>query len=304
MNMKITFNPTYKLNIPTKQNNIDTPNPQRNSNMKNLHGLECLSNYNVSFGINAVYAIDYDGSFERYNSQIEAGKKYGKFTVQRSLDGKIYASGSKVFVLADEIENSEGEINTSVINKTLLNFRYANNQPVYSIDFNGNIQRYNSPNEAAEKTGISQSGVSLILSEEQETLKGYTFLKAFDVELRDKNGKLLLDENGKPLVNMKKLIKAREKNLKATKNFSIVSIDKNGNIKRYKNSKEIVDELGCTFHNVHSALSFDNVVRDNYIFMRLSDVVKVDEFGDVVYDENNDYQLDYDKINERVRGRF
>lgn len=38
--------------------------------------------------------------------------------------------------------------------------------------------------------------------------------------------------------------------------------------------------------------------------MRLSDVVKVDEFGDVVYDENNDYQLDYDKINERVRGRF
>lgn len=303
MNMKISFNPTYNLNIGIKQNKINASKPQSNSKMQNLNGLKCISSYNIPFGTKAVYAINYDGSYEKYNSQTEAKTKYGHSVIP-CLRGELYAFNSRVFVSADDIENAKGEIDTSKINRALLNFKYAHKQPLYSIDFNGNIQRFNNIKEAAEKTGVSISGIVLILLEEQKTLKGYTFLKAFDVELRDKNGKLLLDENDEPVVDMKKLIKAREKNLKAAKKFPIVSIDKNGTIKRYQNSNEIADELGCTLQKVINALTFDNVVRDNFIFMRLSDVVKIDEFGDVVYDENNDYQLDYAKINERIRGRF
>lgn len=305
MSMKITFNPIYNSNIQVKQNKVNASKPQPNSKPQNLIGLDCVSGYNISFcAKRPVYIINYDGSYERFESQAEAGRKYSDFAMRCCLDGKIYASGSKILVYADEFENSDKKVNVSAINKILLNFKYASKQPLYSIDFSGNIQRFNDIKDATEKTGISKSDISCILSGKTEISRGYTFVKAFDVESRDENGKLMLDENDKPIVDIKKLNKARENFLKTTKNFPIVSLNKNGEIKQYHNSKEIADELDTTKDSIVGAIYYDNVVSDNYIFMRLSDVVKVDEFGDVVYDENNDYQLDYDKINERVRGRF
>lgn len=305
MSMKITFNPIYSSNISTKQNKINASNPQQNSKTQNLNGLECISGYNIHFCAKTpVYIINYDGSYEKFESQAEAGKKHGGFTIRSCLDGKIYASGSKILVYADEFENPDKEVNTSAINKILLNFKYASKQPLYSIDFSGNIQRYDSVKEATEKTGISQSEISNILSGKSEISKGYTFAKAFDIESRDENGKLMLDENDKPIVDIKKLNKARENFLKTKKNFPIVSINKNGEIKLYQNSKEIADELGTTKNNIIDAVYNDNVVSNNYIFMRLSDIVEIDEFGNIMYDENNDYKLDEAKIRNIIRDRF
>ena len=38
--------------------------------------------------------------------------------------------------------------------------------------------------------------------------------------------------------------------------------------------------------------------QEKYAFARLSDIVQIDEFGDVVFDENNDFAIDYDKVEE------
>jgi len=56
--IQITFNPiikNYKTYFkPSKANVL------KHENNQNLNGLDCLANYNLSFGTRAIYAIDYD----------------------------------------------------------------------------------------------------------------------------------------------------------------------------------------------------------------------------------------------------
>lgn len=300
--MKILNNPICQINSQIKQDNINIQNTKNHQLAENLNGLNCISNYNIPFcSGEAVYAINYDGSYERLNSAAEAGTKYSGNAVYACLSGKTYASDGRVFIYANEIENENREINLTAIQKALLNFKYANNQPIYSIDFNGNIERFDSPKDAYGKVDVSNSRINQILENTLETSKGYTFVRAFDVELRDENGKLLFDEDMKPLVDMKKINKAREKILHTQRDFPVIMVSADGETKTYKNLKDVADNIGYTYQNVAKALSSTRTIQNKYILLQLSDVVKVDESGDVEFDENNNFKLDFSVIDKYVR---
>lgn len=299
--MKISVNPIYQ--IPIKQNHVNcSKNITISPKEQKLNALECISNYNIPFcSHGAVYAINYDGNYEKIKNAAEAGKKYSGNAVYACLNGQTYASSDKVFIYADEIENEDGEVNSTAIQKALLNFKYANNQPIYSIDFDGNLERFASPKDAYGKVAVSNSRINQILEDTLETSKGYTFVRAFDVELRDENGKLLFDEDMKPLVDMKKINKAREKIICTERDFPVIMVSADGETKPYKNLKDVANDIGTAYQNVAKALSSTRTIQNKYILLRLSDVVKVDESGDVEFDENNNFKTDFNKINRYIK---
>lgn len=300
--MKILNNPICRINNQIKQDNINFQNTKNHRPVENLNGLNCISNYNIPFcSRGAVYAINYDGNYEKIKNAAEAGKKYSGNAVYACLNGQTYASSDKVFIYADEIENEDGEVNSTAIQKALLNFKYANNQPIYSIDFDGNMERFDSPKDAYGKVAVSNSRINQILEDTLETSKGYTFVRAFDVELRDENGKLLFDEDMKPLVDIKKINKAREKILHTQRDFPVIMVSADGETKTYKNLKDVADDIGYAYQNVAKALSSTRTIQNKYILLQLSDVVKVDESGDVEFDENNNFKTDFNKINRYIK---
>ena len=87
--------------------------------------LECLANYNVPFGISAVYAVDYDGSSEKFCSVKALQEQYGRIAAT-VLGGKVPASQNKTFVYADDIELPDGKIDTNALKMVLNNFKFAN----------------------------------------------------------------------------------------------------------------------------------------------------------------------------------
>lgn len=301
--MKITFNPAIK-NQQTHFNKSNKNTAVQIQTQSNLSGLECVGNYNLFFGRNPkpIYSIDYDGNYEKFESVQAAINKHST-VVSRILGGEISASNNKTYVYADCIELSNGEVSTDELYKTLLVFRDANSQPIYSVDYFGNIKRYNSIKDASISLGIADSNISRVLNQINITIRGYVFISAFDVEMRDKNGKLLRDENDKPVVDTKAIDKVRENFLKIGKNYSIVRIDKDGNVTRFKNIKEASENSSNSAYAIRQSLTENAKYPKNYAYVRLSDVVLLNKFGDVVYDENNDFAIDYKKI-ERIRQQY
>lgn len=292
--MKITFNPTiknYQTNYKPLKSNFA---PMKS--YANINGLDCLANYNLSFGTRAIYAINYDGSYERFESAKEAANGGNQSKIIQTLQGKSSCSDGKVYVYADDLELPNGEIGPKALNMALLNFKNAQNQPIYAIDLYGNTQRFNSVKNASAVLKIGAPNIIQVLNQSLKSIGGYTFIKAFDVELRNKNGKLLKDENNNPIFDVDKMNKLREVFIYAGGKYPVVAIDKQGNAKIYKNTKEAGSSLNIK--NVAQCVCNESVAQGKYFFTRLSNVVMLDKFGDVVFDKNNDFVIDYDKVEE------
>ncbi len=285
--MQITFNPTIK-------------NQQRYFKTQNhSSAFNDVANYNLNFGKRAVYAIDYDGNYEKIES-ISKAKNTIPSAIEAVLNGRCTALDDKTYIYADCAETPEGKIDTNAIYKAILRFQNAQNQPIYAIDFYGNLQRFSNRKEASIAFNIPLNNINQALNHVIETTNGYAFIRAFDVEMRDKDGKLLKDENSKPILDMETINKLRERFLYAGKGFAIVSIDIKGNIIQYQNLKEAAKKTANKRENVAQVLLNGKITQGKYAYARLADVVLIDEFGDVVYDENNDFIIDYDKV-EQIR---
>lgn len=299
--MKITFNPTIK-NQQTHFNKSNKNTAVQTQTQSNLSRLEYVGNYNLFFGRNpkSIYSIDYEGNCEKFESVQAAINKHST-VVSRILGGEISASNNKTYAYADYIETPDGKIDSSAVRKSLLAFRDAKSQPVYSIDYYGNIKKYNNAKDASNPLGITDSNINRVLNQTNLATRGYIFISAFDVEMRNKNGKLLKDENGKPIIDIKAINKARENFLKIRTNYPIVRIDKNGNITRFRSIKEASEETSDSTNAITHSLSMGRKCQKKYIYERLEHVVLVDKYGDVVYDENNDFAIDYDKVKKIIQ---
>lgn len=294
--MKIIFNPIVKNNQtyfkPQKTNALQQQNQPKTSS------LNCLANYNLSFAKRAVYAINYDGSYEKFDTIKESAKGKSLTGIMYVLAGRMNCAEGKVYAYADEMEFANGEIDPKAINKAILNFKDADNQPIYSIDFYGNMQRFDSVPSASKILGINTSNIVGVLLDYQKATFDYTFIKAFDVELRDKSGKILKGENNNPILDIELINKKRAKFLDKGKGYPVVSIDKEGNVKQYGNTDAAMLDLNCARKNISQSIANLAITQKQYVFTRLSDVVQVDEFGDVVFDCDNNFVIDCEKIEE------
>ena len=196
-------NNIYKLNLTTKE----YANCSTSQSKIEASALDCLANYNVSFARRAVYIVNYDGSLQKMDTLTEAEKQCGR-VAGCVLSGQVSASKDKTFAYADELESPDGSVNIKALKQVMNNFQLAKNQPVYSIDFNGEIKRFNNIGEAATELGITPTGIYQVLEETKpkKVISGYTFVRAFDIEKRDSKFKLIYDDSGKPIVDKKTIV--------------------------------------------------------------------------------------------------
>ena len=289
--MKITFNP-LKFNTTTKnyKNNNQTVDTIKNFN---TNSLECLSAYNIAFCSRkprAVYAINYDGTYQKIESGAKAKELYGS-AVSLVLKKQSYATKNTTFVYADEIEEKDGSIKGSSIKKILTRFRKNTGQAVYAVDFYGKITKYNSIKECAEGTKVPYQHINQIIEGRYPVGKGFVFAKAFDIELRDSKGKIMLDDEENPILDIDLIYKMRENFLKKSKLPPVALIDKKCNVEIFENYQKAAEEKNIDSDELMLALRRGRPTK-GLMIVNLDNVVKYDENGDVLYDADGNYEID------------
>ena len=281
-----------------KQNfNVLNHQPKLESN-----ALECLSNYNVPFGKKRVYAFDYDGTRTELKSVAETEKLYGP-TVSHILKGKGQLLRGVTFVFAKDIEKSDGSIDPKALEKVMKNFQRADDQPIYSIDFQGNWKRFENRNALVTELGVKESNLSMVLNGRRELSSGYMFVKAFDVEKRDSAFKLICDEKGNPVVDQKVINKARENFLHAAQNFPIARIGQMGDVTVFESISSLVEKTNVNKSNVYNAINSLRIT-SGYSYARLEDLVAKDQEDNVLFNEDGTYMIDSKKVKDHIERAF
>lgn len=262
--------------------------------------LTCAASYNLPFLAHynkPVYLVNYDGTYQKFDTIRDAQKIYGT-QVNAILSNNSHTSVDYTFVRADELESENGEVRNESLNKTLQVFKDSRSQPVYAIRFDSHIERFNNINECSKATGIPVSQIGYIIAGKMPAAKNYVFAKAFDIEMRDSKEKLLLDDEGKQVLDIDKIFKLRENFLEKDKRYPIVKIDKNRNVEFYFDFSDAAQKLGVDKTQVISAFR-QNKPLNGFMFCKLSDMV-IRDGDDVLYDADGNYELDQNAIDTQV----
>ena len=300
--MKITPNiissSIYKLNSTVKSSpSVSNYQPKVETN-----ALECLSNYNVPFGKKRVYAFEYDGTRTELKSVTEAEKLYGS-TVPHILKGKGQLLRGVTFVFAKDIEKPDGSIDPKALEKVMKNFQRADEQPIYSIDFQGNWKRFENRNALVTELGVNEANLSMVLNGKRELSSGYMFVKAFDVEKRDSAFKLICDEKGNPVVDQKVINKARENFLHTAHNFPIARVGQMGDVTVFESISSLVKKTNVNKSNVYNSINSQRIT-SGYSYARLEDLVAKDKEDNVLFNEDGTYMIDPQKLNNHIKRAF
>lgn len=150
------------------------------------------------------YGIDKDGYYKKYKLKKEAAYDLGLHSntsnISSCLYGKTQTAGGFIFVLPEEIETTDEEGNIIIDTKRiqqLVDERFTNKNAIYAIDKFGNYKRYENATDAIRELGLPKktASISLCLNGYQKSTHGYTFVRAIDVENKDENGRIIIDEN-------------------------------------------------------------------------------------------------------------
>ena len=71
-------------------------------------------------------------------------------------------------------------------------------------------------------------------------------------------------------------------------------------MKTYALSARLILQTNNKRANIAHSITSKKTTQEKYVFARLGDVVLVDKFGDVVFDCDDNYVIDYNKI-EKIR---
>ena len=291
----------YKSNLTMKQNF----NVSNHQSKIEASALDCLANYNVPFGQRSVYVFEYDGTFRLYDSVQTVQNKHGKGAIA-ALQGKVFAIDGKAFVYAEDIETSDGIIDIKALKKVMKNFKFAKNQPVYAIAFPpGNIKRFNTIGEAAEELGISPTGIYKVLDDTnpKNVFSGYTFVSSYDVEKRDSSSKLIYDNDGNPVVDKKKINKAKENFLYTAYNYPVARISVSGDVTVFESGTDFEEKTQLSKKYLYRALTSNQKYR-GYSYARLVDIVAKDKDNNVLFNKDGTFMIDSEKVNAHIKRVF
>lgn len=150
------------------------------------------------------YAIDKDGYYKKYKQKKEAAGDLGLHSntsnISYCLSGKTRTAGGFIFVLPEAIETTDKNGNKVVdiaLVQQLIEERFSNPNAIYSIDKFGNYKKFEKSSDAIKELGFpEQTGcISQCINGNQKSTHGYTFVKATEVEIKDENGTVTIDEN-------------------------------------------------------------------------------------------------------------
>ena len=223
----------------------------------------------------AIYAIDKDKNYIRFNSQIEASRTLGIATgnISRCIHSEAGKSQGFVFVSATEVEKVDENGNEVVDIAKIEKLANSLNQDsaIYVIDENGSFSRFDTPSDAAKATSIDEKSLEKGFNEFKKKIGKYTYIKAKNIEEKKLNGKYELEED--------KLIA-----LFIGNRYSLYSVDKQGNARFFETQSEASKMLGVSSYSITSCLKgvIKNV--DGYTFAKPNQVLGINSHNQITFD--------------------
>ncbi|MGM9993106.1 MAG: NUMOD1 domain-containing DNA-binding protein [Candidatus Avigastranaerophilus sp.] len=187
--------------------------------------------------IRPFYAVDSEGNYTKYERNRDAMKDLGisHSCIARCLNGERDTSGGYAFVYADEVETDDGNGNVIVnINIPQEKFGQRTPVPIYSINEKGQLRKYLSVGAAASAVCAPRRNVEACLKNERETAMGYAFVRADELEVKDKKGKVFLNQD------------IIEEKFRQVVKHAIYVVDAKGVYTRYDSYSKASDELGIS----------------------------------------------------------
>ncbi len=231
------------------------------------------------------YSIDRNGNCVKYESRYQAAKNTGanQRSISNVLNKKCKKTGGYIFVEPDEIEITDSAGNIAIDKRKAAQLVFSafiesdNGTPVYSIDKNGNYQRYPRLIDAAAANSADTGLILKALRKEIKRAKNLAWAYAADVEY--------IDENNNIRPDVQKLEAINRESLAAQDNgVPVYTVDYNGKLTKYKSSQAAASSLGVHYHTVLRALNGEiNTVKGTSL-VRADEVENKDENGKIVLD--------------------
>lgn len=159
---------------------------------------------------------------------------------------------------------------------------------VYLVDVvSGKSTKFNSSDDVARFLKVAKSYV-YNATNGHKAIDGFSILKANEVELKDENGDVKLNAKGNPLLNQNVINQRRVEALEGIYDFPVLFFDKNGKV---------------SFYSTKKLLAYSAIEPSDGRVVALKDVVLI-ENDQVVLDEENNFVLDYDKLEQLYNDTF
>lgn len=275
-------------------------------NFNYTSSLQCLANQNISFcAKKPVYAMGKDFKLIYFDSAQRASLILGvnDSAIASVLKGRNHLAGDYAFAYASEleIENKDGkkELSPDAVERLKENFKNAKTVPTYILDYDGNLTRCDTQTLAARALKTTLKVVNKAACGYAYVAKNHIVIPADEIELKDDNGDTMLGFNSKPLLNYEK-VRLELAKFSNTQFAPVCTVDYLGNIQRFNNKQELIDEKDVSLGTVSSCLNSGKPTRDKIIVYE-NDILFRDEFGKTRKDINGNYIYDLSKINKRLQ---
>ena len=155
-----------------------------------------------------VYAINPDGTYEKFPSATSASKdlNYNRTIIYTNLSSNNAFIRGRMFVHARDIEKLDEKGLPYVDMAKVLNFIKNASPYIYAINKNGEVTIYKNTVKAAEALGLSIGRLSNVLNNRTAT-KHYAFVTAREVLSLNENNEIVIDNQ-----KVAQIIKERFKN--------------------------------------------------------------------------------------------
>ncbi|MBQ8847461.1 MAG: hypothetical protein IJ003_00785 [Candidatus Gastranaerophilales bacterium] len=271
-----------------------------------LNGLDCLARNNFAFlggktVPTPVYAISQDNKIKRFETINSASRELNIPTasISKCLSGRFKKVGNYTFLTAQQLENQDDKSNVTLDDSSLKvardKFYTGKELPVYAIDIDGTVRRFDSVAQAAKKLEVSLRSIYPTLSGRGHLSGDYVFVPASKIELRDeKTGAILYGKNRKPFLDSK-VINCALNEFSNAKNAPICKIDCFGKVQRLDNSSR----NNSAFRNSRIIRSLDDEIKisGKNIFVAENVIIARTSEGKAIYDDYGNFLYDAEKIN-------
>ena len=223
----------------------------------------------------AIYAIDKDGNYKKFPSQIIASKELGITSgcISRCINSDAGKTNGYVFVSALDIErlNKDGTVVVNEAKIKDLAKKLIVEDAYYVIDSNGKFSRYSSLEETSKATGVEQDLITKDFSGYKKVVDDYTFVKAKHLESKKIDGTPVLDENA--------IITVFIGNRRA-----FYSVDKKGNTNLFHSHSQAYGNIGVSSSSITSCLNGKIKNINGYTFATPTQVLGVNSKNEIVVD--------------------
>lgn len=237
-----------------------------------------------------IYAIDKTGKYQKFDSKYQAAKTLGVRTpaLLRVLDKELKKTGDYTFVYPNEIETQEDDSEPTISREKLSEiifhaFEESRETPIYAIDENGIYQRFSGIRKAGRELNIECANISRCLSGNANRAGNYAFIRAEEVETKDKHNFTVID--------IEKIRKLNAETKIRDSFVPIYAIGLDGKQKRFENKQRAANALGMDISELNHCLQGRYNVAHGYSFALAEDVETIDENGKI--------HLNYDVLKDR-----